>query len=252
MSPTQAKFTLARWRPDLPGPPEPDVVEALQCVASDTALREWWQAQQQFHRDVAAALRQPPVPATLANRILAARRRPQGILRFLPYRAAPWWAAAAAAVGVLAATVVLWPSAQPADQADFATFRSRMVRAALREYRMDVVTNDLALIRGFLSRNQAPAQFELSPSLAALPPVGGGLLSWQGQRVSMVCLDGRDLGMLYLFVVPTQSLVEGVPGQTTVEQVNRLSTASWTRGSLTYVLASSAPPSALRQLLGTG
>ena len=111
---------------------------------------------------------------------------------------------------------------------------------------MDLETNNLAEIRGFLRQSDAPADFRLNPSLTSLTPVGGGLLSWQGHPVSMVCLDGNELGMLYLFIVPTDAIGGGVPQAPRVEQINRLGTVSWSEDNHTYLLAAVAPPEDLR------
>lgn len=242
---------LARWRPDLPGAPDPEVAEALRRVAEDPELRAWWDRHQEFLTSTRTVLRALPPPPDLADRILAAHRTPPaGRRRLLLPRPVAWLAAAAAIVlGLFLTRVAISP---PREEADFPTFRGRMVRAALREYRMDVVTNDLAAIRLFLSRQAAPAGFQLTPALAALQPVGGGLLGWQGRPVAMVCFQDANLRMHYLFIAPSDAFTRGTPGAVELLQVNKLGTASWTRGNLTYVLATTAPPEDLRRFTGSG
>jgi len=214
--------------------------EALEATRNDPQLLSWFQQQQAFHAAVRRAVRQVQAPPGLARQILA--RVPRRTLRFPG--PAPWILAAAALVVLLAVAAFLLPrnNPEPLDQ-----FRNRMVRAALREYRMDIVTNDLAAIRNHLAARQAPARFELTPPLSRLTPVGGGALRWQGHPVAMVCLRSEGLGMLYLFIIPSNALPtapNGVPAQ-----VNRLGTVTWSDGTSTFLLAAAALPEDLRRFL---
>lgn len=243
MNRDEARRVLQTWRPDCPSREDPEVHRALRVAAEDPELQRWLERHIAFQRGTRDALLSLPVPHDLAERIRAEARiaRPQFGLRVL-------WGAAAAVLLLGGLLASLWIG-HPRERADFSTFRGRMVRAALREYRMDVVTNDLASIRSFLAQHQAPADFQLTPSLSRLTPVGGGLLSWQGRPVSMVCLDGGEIGMLYLFIVPTRSLQNGAPREPALQQVNRLGTVAWSAGERTYLLAAAAPPDELRKLL---
>lgn len=245
MTPELARLVLMAWRPGIAVEDDPRLTAALELARRDPDLGRWLRQREAFHTTLTRAVREVPVPADLADRILSARvvSRP----RFRPY--ALWTALAAAAALILFVGLrVLLPRPDSGgDSLD--TFRTRMVRTVLREYRMDVVTNDLSSIRAFLATRNAPADFVLPPGLATLPPMGGGRLSWQGRGVSMVCLDGGRLGTLFLFIAPSS----GLPAPSTREpqpaQVNRLATLSWTEGTRTYVLAADASLQALEALL---
>jgi hypothetical protein len=114
-----------------------------------------------------------------------------------------------------------------------------MVGAVLRQYTMDIVTNDMSGIRRFLASRQAPADYVLPPGLATLPASGAGVLSWQSQRVSMVCLDSPDQGTLFLFVVDQAAVRSSPAAQPQFQQVNKLMTVSWSQGGKVYLLAGS-------------
>ena len=159
-----------------------------------------------------------------------------------------WWQrtvlfAAAAGIVVLIVLSAFWHTRSTEDSLE--VFRNRMIGTALREYRMDIVTNDMLQIRRFLTQNRAPADYELTGTMAKLVPVGAGLLSWQGQPVSMVCFDSGErstTNVLYLFIVDRSAVAHPPTAAPEIRKVHRLTTASWTQGSKVYVLA--APSSA--------
>ncbi|MBL9135803.1 MAG: hypothetical protein JNK85_08045 [Verrucomicrobiales bacterium] len=243
MTPHQVQRVLLAWRPGHPVGDDPEVREALERVHQDPALQAWYAAHQSFQVSTTAQLRSNRVPTDLAARILASRKvvRP----RFRPFGLA-----LALAAAVITA-VALWIGfvRNAGELEDFDNFRSRMVKAAVREYRMDVVTNDLAAIRTFLASRQAPSDFDLAPALAALRPVGGGALSWHGHAVSMVCLENANLGMMYLFIVPASAFHAGSPTVPSVGSFSRLATASWVQGDRAYLLAAATAPDQLRPFL---
>ena len=244
MTREEARHILAAWS-GAPETVDPDVAEAQALSRGDPQLATWLARQQAFQAAAAGALRAILPPGDLVERIVAARK-----VRRVHFGAPAARGLAIAAI-LLVSCIGAWVAFGPHDSGDgdFATFRSRMVRSTLREYRMDVVTNDLAAIRGFMASHAAPADFELTPPLARVTPVGGGILRWQGHFVSMICLDGGPRGMLYLFVVPTPTVAHGAPAAAEAARVNRLATVSWSRGERTYVLAADTNLEDLRRFL---
>ncbi len=228
----QAKEILSTRRPGQPEAADAEQAEALRLTERDSELRQWWEEHQRFDAGVRAALQSIPVPPDLAGRIIAGRAA--STLR-LPTTRRWLWGLAAAAVVAFAAWLVWW--SQPAGP-QFPTFRIRMGRNALREYRMDIQTNDLAAIQRFLAQNRAPAQYALTPAMQALPGLGCGVLRWQNQPVSMICFDRGQSQILWLFVAE-RGAVAGAPAGREPEfaAVGRLSTAAWSQGDFVYLLA---------------
>jgi hypothetical protein len=142
------------------------------------------------------------------------------------------WSAAAA---VLIFLGLLMFRQQPQAEDSFATFRSRMVQSVLRQYRMDIMTNDMGHIRQFLADRQAPANYTLPAGLARLPAMGAGVLSWQDRKVSMVCLDSGEKGTLFLFVVDKESVKRPPEGRVSAK-VKEMDTIAWTEAGEAYVL----------------
>lgn len=239
-----AQQILLLYRPGTSDGTDPEVAEALAALESDAELRRWFDAHCAFQQALQRKFRQLPVPDDLKQRILAGRRIiPLRVER----RRVGIWAAAAALVLLLGVMAVWLSSPRPPDR--FEDFRVRMVRTALREYRLDVVTNDMAAVRQFMAQGGAPADYVVPDGLGRVPLAGGGLLKWRGHPVSMVCFDRGNRQMLYLFVLDRAAVKNAPPSVPQVAKVNKLVTASWSRGNRAYVLAGPDEPDFARKYL---
>ena len=228
-----------------------EVVEALRLVVAEPGLRAWWEEHQQFDRGIRAAMESLPIPGELEADILA-RRTPSRVVQLPGRRRRIWaWAAAAAAVLALIVGSVFW--GRGAKTSEWDTFRNRMARAALREYRMTLTTNDLGVIRGYLAQAGAPAGYELPAGVQRLPGLGCGVVRWQDRPVSMVCFDLGRNRILWLFVAELAS-VPGAPAasEKRAETWGRLATTAWSDGRHVYLLAMVGEPGELRPYLGPG
>lgn len=241
MTRAEAKRILLLHRPGSAAAPDPEMAAALEKAGDDAELGAWFEVHCGFQQAMRARLRSVPVPAHLREAILAECKVFRPAFRGRP----SWWLAAAAAVAVLLGLTVYL--LRPTKPDRFADFRSRMVRAALREYRMDIVTNDLAQVRRFMAVRGAPADFEITPGLGRVRLTGGGLLQWRGHRVAMVCFDRGDREMLYLFVLDRTATKDAPSESPTPGRVNRLATVSWSRGGRSYVLAGPQEPGFLEK-----
>ena len=173
---------------------------------------------------------QIPVPAGLKETILSKDR----IVRPAQWQL-PLWLKAAAVLVLLLGLGAIWFQPRPRDR--FSDYRSRMVRAALRQYRMEIVTNDLTAVRHFLAGRGAPADYVVPDELQKQKVAGGGRLEWRGNPVSMVCFEGGDKRMLFMFVVGRSALKDAPDSGTELARVNKLLTESWSVGDKTYILA---------------
>ncbi len=240
MNSQEAKTILSLCRPGASDASDPQVAEALEQTRRDPELRRWFEQSSAFHAAMRDQFRQIPVPPDLKDTLLAMNK----IVRPVWWRQ-PAWLAAAAAVVLLLGGAAFWSQMRPQNQ--FTEYRSRMVRTALRRYRMDIVTNDLNQVRQFMARRGSPAGYTLPKSLEKLSVTGGGCLRWRGNPVSMVCFDRGDKQMLFLFVMARSALPNAPPAGSEAAKVNKLLTTSWTQGEMTYVLATPEEPMPLRK-----
>lgn len=244
MNREQAREILMAWRPGRDLERDPEVARALETARQDPELRSWLERHAAFQEGMKEAWSRIPVPPDLEDRILA-RAKTVSIPR---WRTRAAIVAAAAAVVMLLGLSAFWLEA-PEEEDSFDTYRSRMVRSVLRQYRMDIETSDMARIREFLSGNDAPADYALAGDVEALPVIGAGVMSWRDRRVSMVCLDGGQEGTVFLFVVDRSAVRHPPPSRPRYERVSRLSTASWSDAERAYVLATHGDEGALKELL---
>lgn len=228
MNSTEAKQILIACRPGSEDLRSPEARAAIELVQRDPELRAWWEQHEAFQNEARRAFRDVPVPSHLRDKLLARAKTVE-----VPFWRRPIVWSAAAAVLIFLGALSFWK--QPSAEDSFATFRSRMVQSVLRQYRMDIMTNDMGYIRQYLASRQAPANYKLPPGLERLPAMGAGVLSWQDRKVSMVCLDSGEKGTLFLFVVDKES-VQNPPKDRMSAMVKELDTVAWTEAGEAYVL----------------
>ena len=232
MTRSEARTVLQLYRPGIDDSADPEVAEALRLVSKDSELEAWYQEHHRFQTAMRQSVRNVSVPTDLKDKILAQRK----IVPLSPFF--PGWLKIAAVVVTLAALSIAWMMFSGARIPDrFADYKSRMVRSALREYRMDVSTNDLAQVRAHMASHGAPADFSIPKRLGKLQLTGGGVLRWRNHPVSMVCYDRGDKQMLFLFIMDRSAVKDPPQNAPEMEKVSKLITASWVEGDKAYVLA---------------
>lgn len=249
MTSAQAKEILLLYRPGTRDAEDPQVLEAMELASRDPELAKWFGQQQAFQLAMRAKFREIPAPERAKVELLA---RQSTIVPQPMFWQRPVWLAAAAIFIVLLGLSTFWLRPSVPDR--FSHYRESMVSAAVRTYGMDIETNDMAQLRGFLGSKGAPADYDLTGGLASLQLKGGGLLRWRGNPVSMVCFDRGGGATLFLFVMNRSALKDPPPSTTDaqVTQVDGLETASWSNGSHTYVLAGPTEPSFAEKYLHSG
>jgi hypothetical protein len=108
---------------------------------------------------------------------------------------------------------------------------------------------DRERIVAWLKEQHAPTG-GLPPGMSALTAVGCQKFVVQGHNVSLICFVLAGGRLVHLFAVD-QTALSDPPGLTAPEfkQVQGWSTASWSDGRMSYLLATQADPDTLRQLL---
>jgi hypothetical protein len=230
----QAKQILLLHRPGLDDPDDPEIRAALDQAKRDPDLGIWFEQHCASQNAIRAKFREIAPPPDLKQRILAEHK----ILKLPLWQRRPFLLAVAAAIALLAALASLWlPSP---GNSSFSEYRARMVRTALRDYRMNMLTRDLDEIRAYLRTNTVHGDYVLSEGLKKLPGEGCALLRWQDKPVSLICFESEKRDTLFLFII-NRSAFPRPPALETPQftKISKLMTASWIIGDKTYLLAGS-------------
>jgi len=232
---SEAREILLLYRPGTADAADPQIAQALELASSDPELGRWFAEHRAFQNALRAKFRQIEVPAHLKTSLLIRGTAQPPILPPRPWWRSPVWLSAAAAVLLLLGLAGAWLKPRAPDR--FANYQSRMVSEAQRQYRMDLVTNDMRQIRQLMASRGAPADYDLTRGLEQLQLTGGGRLTWRSNPVAMVCFDRGDKQMLFLFVLKRSAVKDPPPATPQLARVRQMLTASWTRGDNTYILA---------------
>jgi hypothetical protein len=245
MDKQEAKRVLQALRPE-----DADTTafaEALALVENDPELKIWWEAQQSFDHLVSTKLAQVPVPAGLRENILAARK----IKQFTPRPHIGLWLAAAAAVGILCVVATtLYTSSKEAGPVASATYdEDALAYLGNDAPALGMTSPDHDKIVAWLKERNAPTG-DMPSKMTALPAVGCQKFDVQGHKVSLICFVLAGGKLVHLFVVDEGALSDP-PSSAGPEfkQVEGWSTAAWSDGRMSYLLATQADSDALRQLL---
>jgi len=241
MNNEQAQDVLTLYRPGIGEPADWETLKALELSRRDPGLARWLEQRNTLYQAIRNGLKQIEAPAGLKERIVA--ERPANLIRWQR----PIVLAAAAAM-LLLGLAAFWLA--PRHQNQFATYRSRMVRAAMGNYAMNLVTNDVAQIRQYLAQHDGHADFVLTKAIDQLPGDGCAIIRWHNRNVSLVCFDLGDKNDLYLFIMNRADL-PGAPAGAEPQflTVSKLTTASWSAADKTYVLAGPGDEAALRKFV---
>jgi hypothetical protein len=245
MDKQEAKQVLQALRPDDLNTDKPAVVEALVLVESDPELKAWWEAQRDFDLRVAAKLKEIPLPDDLRATILSGRK----IERFTPQPRLSLWLAAAAVVAILcvAGTFMQVSASGPIAQTDYAAAVLPLLNHDAPDLAMTSPDHDK--IAAWLKEQNAPTG-TLPAKMTALPTIGCQKFIVHGHAVSLICFGMEGGGIAHLFIVDQEALSDPPDvNAPAFNQVDTWSTAAWSDGRMSYLLATQAGPDALKQLL---
>lgn len=243
MNRDEAKAILLLYRPGTADADDPQIAEALALAGRDTDLGRWLKEHCARQAKLRGTFRQITAPPGLKEQIISEQPPRENVVplwrREITLTPALAMAAVLLITGVLA---MVWFANQPGKNDTLAAFQDQMAGVALRNYGMDLTTNDPVQIRSFLAQNQAPADFFLPEALKQARLVGCAVEGWRDTRVSMICFRTDHAAPnastdLWLFVVDRTSVKKSTVGpDPQFAKVNELITATWVQGDKLYFL----------------
>jgi hypothetical protein len=248
----EAKNILLLYRPGTSDAEDPQIAAALGLARMDPELARWLEVHCARQIVIGEKFRQIITPAGLKEQIISEQAASEKAKFWRPNYVLLLVTALVFLLGMLTS---FWLPKGGQDDT-LAIYKNQMVGIALRGYGMDLTTNDPAQIRLHLEQNQAPSDFVLPAALQKVAVAGCAVESWQNAKVSMICFrTGKPLppgeqSDLWLFVVDRTSLAVSIVGEVPqFSKVNRLITATWTKGDKIYLLGIEGDEQAIRQYL---
>jgi hypothetical protein len=233
MNKDEIRRILAVYRPAGEDAADPLIASAREAAEEDPELAQWFEEEQEFDRTFGEALRSRPLPAGLETRII-------GVARGRITQRNIWArriGLAAAALVVLVAFFSSWQGPlQPT--ASMADFRGEMVSFIKLPPPLELETSSLERIQNWLSHNQAAADLSIPPGLSALEPVGCRVLSFRGEKVTLICFRRSGKRLAHLLVMDRKALPKLRSNSAPVfAQEGEWATAVWAKGDRVYLLA---------------
>jgi hypothetical protein len=233
----EAKEILLLYRPGTADAEDPEIIQAMSVARRDPDLARWFERHCVFQSAMQTKLRQIKVPEHLKVALMA---NDEAFAPSVPpgrgwWRKPAWMGAAAAVMLLLAGFTVFWLKPKVPDR--FADYQQTIVSKAMRGYAMDWEINDMRQLRQHIAGGGAPSDYAVTEGLQKLKLTGGAVFRWRSNPVAMVCFDRGNKQMVFLFVMQKAALKDPPPASPTEARVSDFTTASWTNGEKTYLVA---------------
>ncbi|MDI1311506.1 hypothetical protein [Prosthecobacter sp.] len=218
--------------------------EARAMAESDLELGAWLKKRTVFDEQVAEAFA-ASIPAGLRESILQNARRPakRPIRWVLPTLAA---AAAAVAIG----WTILWSVSNhmPAWQAESLAAVTKVESGMSK---VDHMSRDFEAIKKMLVADQSPTPLRLPGTVGGMPVLACKCIKVAGRKASIICFEIEPGKEAHLVVVDNTGLPDPPPQlQPQFKNSKNWNMASWSDGSQTFLLATTADEAALKKLFG--
>jgi hypothetical protein len=235
----RAKEILRLYRPGSADREDPEFKEALSLTQRDSDLAQWFSQYCAVQEALRAKFRQLPVPEGLKEQILSERKVHLAVWKRPETRLA---SVAVLALALLLGLAAKWSAG--GQENNLASLNGKIKNTILRDYlrSMDLYANDLGQIQQHLAE-KGRGNYQIPKALAETLPTGCGVFSWHGKPVAMVCFNSHRVASakdsdLFLFIVDRNELADAPDSSSPMLKPDKhLSTASWSLGDKTYVLA---------------
>lgn len=218
--------------------------EARAMAESDPTLGAWLKKRTAFDEDVAEAFA-AAIPAGLRDSILQAAKKPakQPVRWMVPTLIS---AAAAVAIGWF----MLWPvnGDMPAWQAESL---SAVTKVEYGMSKVDHLSRDFEAIKKMLVADQSPTPVRLPGTVGGMPVLACKRIQVAGRAASIICFEITPGKEAHLVVMDNAALASAPPQMQPQFQTSKnWHMASWSDGTQSFLLATTADEAELKKLFG--
>ncbi len=219
--------------------------EARAMLESDAELAAWHGSRAAFDEEVAEVFANLPVAAGLRENILRAAKQPaKRPLRWIT----PTAIAAAACVAI--GWTFLWPgsSAMAAWESDSLNAIAKVEYGVMK---LDQKAATFEAVKQHLTQSECPCPSALPPGLAGLKTYGCKRVQIDGHAATIICFEIQPGREAHLLVLDNTNLSD-CPAQDApcFKFTKNWAYASWSHGSHTFMLATTADQAMLKKLFG--
>lgn len=228
--------------------PQEAAEEARALAAQDAGLGEWLAKRTEFDQQVSQAMGEMVVPAGLREKLLASMVQESQLNQKKPAVLLPVIWLAAAAVLMLGAASLWWKSSDgmPGWKSDALAMVQKIEDGQMP---LDHMSPQLAPLKTLLAQAKSPAPGNLPRNFDPLKSLGCKTFKADGHPASVICFNLDGQGEVHLVVFNHQDLENAPPQhQPTFEGHGEWRIVTWSDGAQSYLMATKAPESALRQL----
>ena len=211
--------------------------KALKQVRCSRELADWFANEQAIDIRISNSLIKALEPRTNLKFLLLAQRaiiRPVAWWSKLTYQLALTGCAA-----LLIISSVVWLS-RPGP-VPFVRYREEMSQSAADGIEpVGQVPHDLFQVRGWLAENKLDTNFMMPRGLNDELISSCRVVTWRGSKVYIVCYELQNHRTAHLAVIDRSALKDAPPESPVFDQIGKVATVSWSRGSHTYMMASTS------------
>ncbi len=207
------------------------LAEAQRQAASDPELKAWWHEEQAIDQIIGAKLAAVSIPPGLKAKLIAAPGP-------IPHPQRTWSRVALLAAAVIIALAVFFGSwrgpFQPATS--LGDYRDEMVAFIKVEPNLELESAEMARLKSYLAKAEAPSEFTVPVNLEGYEPVGCRVLRYRGQDVSLICFKIAEGKLAHLFLVDATAMpVPNSGSSPSLVQEGQWITAAWKEGEEIYL-----------------
>jgi hypothetical protein len=232
-----AKLILQAYAPNGRSATDPNFQAALNQARCSRELADWFANEQALDSRISDSLIKSLKPPQKLRPLLLAQRA--------IVRPVAWWrnrnhqlALAACAVLVSIFSVAWFSHPGPIE---FAEYREKMAGSAAQDIEpVGEIPRDIYQLRRWLTENELDASFMVPRGLDGHAISNCRVLNWSGTKVYIVCYELENHQTAHLAVIDRSALKDAPPESPVFDQLGKVATISWSRGSHTYMIASTS------------